>query len=171
MTDPLSAAAGIAGLIGIALQLTKICYVYYTDVKHAPDEIQDVIDEVRLLRRALSDLEDTCDRRAGPLPSIDHFMKVLSECDEKIASFGLKIDKDFRNPQRLVKRLEWPFRGPEVKLFLVQLQRYRAVFESAKTNAILEVVLDVQNDLASEAARQEAFRKGKCHFLKYSASD
>ena len=122
--------------------------------------MQDVISEVRLLRKALSDLKDICGRRTEPLPALEHFMEELSECEEKIADFGLKIDNDFRNPHRLLKRLEWPFRDPEIRLFLSQLQRYRAVFESAKTNVILEVVMDVQNDLKSEAAQQSAARKG-----------
>lgn len=49
-------------------------------------------------------------------------MKELSECENKIADFGVGIDKDFGNPRRLIKRLEWPFRGPEVRLLLAQVQ-------------------------------------------------
>jgi Fungal N-terminal domain of STAND proteins len=168
MVEPLSIAASIAGLIGLASELTKTCYGYYTKVKNAPVQVQDVINEIKLLRRALSDLEDIYDRRSGPLPALDHFLKELSECEDKLAAFGLKIDTEFRHPHRVIKRLEWPFRGPEVRAFLADVQRYRAAFEAAKANAILDVVLDVQSDTRSEASRQDAFRKGKSHFWKRS---
>ena len=168
MTDPLSIAAGVAGLIGLASELTQACYGYYRKVKNAPSTVQDVIAETKMLRKALSDLEDICDRRTEPLPALEPFVEELSECEERIAEFGLKIDNDFRNPHRLVKRLEWPFRDPEIKLFLAQLQRYRTVFESAKTNAILEVVWDAHNDLKSEAAQQDVARKGTRYFLNRS---
>jgi Fungal N-terminal domain of STAND proteins len=167
MTDPLSVAAGIAGLIGLASELTKTCYSYYKKVENAPAGVKDVIDEIRLMRKVLSDLEDICDQRAGQIPALDHFLKDLADCENKIVDFGLKIDKDFHSPQRLAKRLEWPFRGTEVKLFLAQVQRYRATFESAKTNAILDVVLDVQSEFELEAAKQDAVRKGNDHFQNH----
>jgi predicted component of type VI protein secretion system len=106
MTDPLSVAAGIAGLISLASELAKVCYGSYAKVKNASVAVQDVVDEIRMLRKALSDLEAIFNKRNGPLPALDHFMKDLSECEENIADFGLKIDKDFRNPQRLDKRLK-----------------------------------------------------------------
>jgi Fungal N-terminal domain of STAND proteins len=169
MTDPLSIAAGIAGLIGLASELTKTCYGYYKKAKKAPAAVQNVIAEVKLLRKVLSDLEDICDRQTEPLPALDQFMKELSQCEEEIVAFGLKIDNNFRNPERLVKCLEWPFREPEIRSFLAQLQRYRDLFESAKTNAILDVALHVRQDLKSETAQQDAARKGKDYFPKASA--
>lgn len=168
MSDPLSIAAGIAGLIGLASELAQACYGYYRKAKNAPSTVQDVIAETKMLRKALSDLEDICNRRSEPLPALEPFVEELSKCEERIAEFGLKIDHNFRNPQRLIKRLEWPFKDPEIKVFLAQLQRYRTVFESAKTNAILEVVLDVHNDLKSEAGQQDIARKGTRYLLNRS---
>jgi Fungal N-terminal domain of STAND proteins len=164
MTDPLSIAAGVAGLIGVASELTQACYGYYKKAKNAPSTVQDVISEIKLLRKALSDLEDICEQRTEPLPALEPFVEELSECEEKIAEFGRKIDNEFRNSHRLIKRLEWPFRDPEIRLFLAQIQRYRTVFESAKTNAILEAVLDVRSEMKSEAVQQDSVRKGSYHY-------
>lgn len=98
MTDLQSIAAVIAGLIGLATRLTKACYGYHTKVKNAPVGYQEVIDEIRQLRSALSDLEDICDRRGEPLPVLENLMKELSDCENSIAEFGLKIDKEFPQP-------------------------------------------------------------------------
>jgi Fungal N-terminal domain of STAND proteins len=160
MVDPLSIAASVAGLISLASEVTKACYGYYRKAKNAPTIVQSVVAEIKLLRKVLSDLEDKYDQRTDPLPALDQVMTELSECEEKLADFGRKIDQDFRNPQNLTKRLQWPFRDTEVRVFLNDLQRYRTVFESAKTNAILDVLMDVEDNLKSDAAKQEAVRKG-----------
>jgi len=64
MTDPVSIRFDVAGILGLALQLSPIIASYVNGVRHAPEHIQD-------LRQQLDALIKTLDR-------LDSILKIES---------------------------------------------------------------------------------------------
>jgi hypothetical protein len=51
--DPLSIAASVAGSLGLAIEITKILRGYAKDVKSAPEEVHNILQEVTVLSEVL----------------------------------------------------------------------------------------------------------------------
>ncbi|KAH8702962.1 hypothetical protein GQ44DRAFT_732570 [Phaeosphaeriaceae sp. PMI808] len=56
--DPLSFSAGIAGLLGLAIEITKLMYEYVSGVKDAPKTAQNLLTETTAIENILHDLRN-----------------------------------------------------------------------------------------------------------------
>lgn len=54
--DPLSLSAGVAGVLSLALEMTKILTVYVSDVESAPEEARGLLIEASALCSVLDQL-------------------------------------------------------------------------------------------------------------------
>jgi ATP-dependent Clp protease ATP-binding subunit ClpA len=164
MADPLSVAASIAGLVSLASEVAKACYScyqFYRAAAKAPESLQQVIAELGLLRKVLSDLEGIYIARTEDLPSVENVMKEVENCRVEIEDFGRRLDPKCHDFRRGVVRLKWPSKEKEVKQFISHLQTYRATFDSAKSNdglllamQNLTIAKETQNSLQSEQSRR-----------------
>jgi Fungal N-terminal domain of STAND proteins len=165
MTDPLSVAASIAGLVSLASDLAQTCYScyqFYRTVKDAPKSLQQVIEEIGLLRKVLSDLEDVYRKKTEDLPSLENVIEKIAKCRVEIEDFGQKLALGSQDFRKAVVRLKWPSREQKVKQFISHLQVYRAMFDSAKSNdglllamQNLTVAKETHQDLQSEKSRRQ----------------
>src|SRR5450432_2926625 len=59
MADPLSLSAGIAGLLSLTIEITRISYQYISGVKEAPKSVHAIIIEVTSLENILRDIRNS----------------------------------------------------------------------------------------------------------------
>jgi hypothetical protein len=127
----------MAGLIGLASQLTKICYACYgycEAAKKAPETVREVICKLGLLRRALQDLEEIYNCRTQPLYYVGNIIQTLSECEKDIVAFTSQLNPEFRGFRGTLDRLTWPRKKEQVMKFIEQLKRHKEYFDSAKSS-------------------------------------
>lgn len=160
MADPVSISASVAGLISLAAAVTQSCYGMYREIRNAPRMLKDVIDELGLLRQVLIDLKDICEQRSEPLVPLENVLKDIHDCGKRLEEFESRLGLRFRNPRNILSRVRWSFGGSEIRAFADQLQNYRGMFESAKTNATLKLAMAIRNDVRSESLLQDLARKG-----------
>jgi Fungal N-terminal domain of STAND proteins len=164
MADPLSVSASAAGLISLAAAVTQSCYGMYREIKNAPRMLKDVIDELSLLHQVLSDLKDICEQMPEPLAPLDNVLKDIQNCRIRLEEFESRLGLNFRNPRNFFSRIRWSFGGSEIKAFVNQLQNYRSLFESAKTNGTLMLAISIRSNVESESLLQDLARKGITSF-------
>jgi hypothetical protein len=174
MGDPLSVAASIAGLLGLAQQLAQGvygCYKYCKSLRDARGQIQEVIHQMNLLRSQLQDLERVFASTSEPLASTGKVISTVKDCSTDIVHFCSLLDPSFNGLKGKLQQLKWPTKKEEVSTFLAKLRGYQAIFESAKTSDILRLTdmtlslekqtvqsLEVERNRAAEVRQKEAWR-------------
>ncbi|KAF9874232.1 ankyrin repeat protein [Colletotrichum karsti] len=141
MSDPLSIAASIAGVAGLADIVFNRLVKYGRMVKNAEKEIKDLVKEVDLLTGALESLkrlarllEDGDFEESLRMNHIDACNSVLMEMDKKLR----KVDE-----KSVRQRLLWPFKNERVKEWLEELSRHRESINLALSANSLDAMLRV----------------------------
>jgi hypothetical protein len=132
----------------------------YREVRNAPRTLKDVIEELGLLQQVLNDLKEICEQRSEPLAPLENVLTDIHDCGKKLEEFESRLGSRFRNPRKLMSRFRWSLEGGEIKAFVSQLQSYRGIFESAKTNATLKLAMAIRSDVRSESLLQDIARRG-----------
>lgn len=160
MSDPLSISASVAGLITLAAAVTQSCYGTYREIKNAPRTLKDVIDQLGLLHQVLIDLKNICEQSSEPLLPLSNILNDIRNCKVRLEEFDRRLGLKFRNPRNILSRIRWSFETSEIKAFVDQLQTYRGLFDSAKTNATLQLAITIRNNVSSGLVLQELAQKG-----------
>jgi len=151
MTDPLSIASGVAGLLTLAAALMQIGSEYTRSIPNCPNEVQQLVAEVSILTAALEQLSALADRCSVDLPGdgdLDRLRQVMTplaieqskalfreiekilgkyrEAAVESGASGNKIKEAWRTAV-------WPLKGKEVKGALVKLRELRNNFTTAVT--------------------------------------
>jgi hypothetical protein len=142
MTDPLSIAASIAGLLSLADVVFDRLIKYSKSAKNANEEIRGLANEVNLLIGALSSLERLAkgfrDEPFDRAFRMDH----IDACQTLLQSLREKVPKPDAND--LKNRLTWPFKSSFVKEKLEELTRHKQHITLALTadsmNALLSII-------------------------------
>lgn len=150
MADPLSIAGSIAGLVAIADSVFTRVYRYTKAVKGAGKEIQDLSNGLRdlsgllhNLEVVLSALEDDGDNTIDPHVRL----RPINSCRETLLKIQKKLES--HNPEasgkstfeNTIRKLKWPFSGPEMKLLLADVERHKATINIALAGDSLAMVL------------------------------
>ncbi|KAI5809063.1 hypothetical protein DFH27DRAFT_542365 [Peziza echinospora] len=142
-------ALGITSSIISVLELTKKCITYLKDVADCPDQLQQILNEMLLLKGILLQLDD-----AKMNPEIENLLKVpLADFTTRLTTFNSKLEPaggrvSFR------KSIIWPFKKAECKELLESVERYKTCFLVALQDDHLKLsqvindrVGDIQNGL------------------------
>ncbi|KAK2764031.1 hypothetical protein FQN54_009650 [Arachnomyces sp. PD_36] len=127
MPDPLTVATGVGGFLSLALQVGKILYDYSSSVKNAPEEVQDLLDEVNALAEVLEQLRDLLQEpdmitRLPDFSPRSVLYKVLGKAGDELkglyrtlSNSSLAKEKDKNKLERAFARLQWPLgkTGPQ----------------------------------------------------------
>lgn len=87
MSDPLSIAAGVAGLISLGIQVTQSLFDFYTLYKHQDSEIAGMAERLERLLIILQSLEKVLSNRKFQVDEqslIDSIETSIKNCDELI---------------------------------------------------------------------------------------
>lgn len=155
MTDPLSIAASVAGLLSLSQVFIELTCAYVTDVKSCPADLRELEKEVEGLCGVLLTLESAIkripDSRVLPAPSdpdgcavfqmsanlsgLAMVVKCLDDCRSIIEEVSEALKKC--NPktalgmQKGVRALVWPFKKKNTQSRIDRLERHKQTFQLA----------------------------------------
>lgn len=133
--DPVSAAASIIAIIQISAKLVALCRGYFSEVKEAKRDIQQLRNEVITLDNILVDLRDLIDTADGTKLSI--LDTSLKQCQSSLEELVKKLEKSEGNDNTMKKfgcrALKWPFNNNDVKKAIETIERHKNMFNLALT--------------------------------------
>jgi len=147
MTDPLSIAASIAGLLSLAGPILAEGYAYITSVRDSPNALKQLLSEISRLEAVLGQIDEfACESAANNSTGVQtqgsrqRFSEVITPDTVKTASDLLKsvhssIKMCERIPGQSAKNIGraivWPFKEREVKEKLDRFKGLTNTFELA----------------------------------------
>lgn len=134
--DPLSVSASIAGLVTLADLVFRATSRYAKQVKGAPKEVQDLINEVKDLSCLLHNLslvafgletDPTPQNANAPKPyHLHECRQLLRRLEEKLPVLETQSSR-----QKLQSRLKWPFSSSETQEILASVSRHKQTINIA----------------------------------------
>ena len=169
MADPLTIASGIV----LAGQVISTCFKYGCNVKDAPKEGLQFVDELTSLAGVLTGIKAFVDSREdapkepsekrrhggrskdGPPPYEDAAPRVdlavltapIQDCNSVLKEILTRLQKlrpeDDGRFKKAIKRLVWPFKQPETMDMIARLERNKTILLSAMTSTTVTVSAQV----------------------------
>jgi hypothetical protein len=144
MAEAVALASGIAGLLSLAIEITKISHRYVSSFKGASKAVQSYFRELSALQGSLVQLQRIAEdpeneEQTGFLRST----VGVDECHKELDGIRQKLQKrtaDRAFPSTL-NRLTWPFVEDETCRLVKTLHRYQALFSSALSADSLYICL------------------------------
>lgn len=135
--DPLSIAAGVAGLITLTGELSRSLVAYGKAVKREREDLQLLLNEVSLLQSLLQSL-DTFLRSSGVANVTFHQTSALETslgvCKKTAIDLNERLHKlEAAGLSRAVEMLKWPFSAKEVARVMETLRRCTSTFQFSLT--------------------------------------
>lgn len=141
--DPLSLSCNIIGVLTIASKLLSLGYSYGNSVKDFPEDIQDLVGELSSLSGILHALNATMDPTDGggvvstkvdPNGMARAITIPLEDCRRLLSDMAGELEKYQKSgskAQKAVKRLYWPLKENETKVWVKKIERYKSTFSLA----------------------------------------
>lgn len=168
MTDPLSVGFGVAGLLSLAIQLSPIIATYVDGVRHAPEHIQELQQELDALVKTLERLDSFLRTESAKGPAFNElaFLHTTREsCAKRLTGISAKL-RTFTDASRVsqnLRRLKWPLNAASTKAAAQDLSRYSATFHFAlsiegcallsKTSGEVSQILNQQLEVLQKARK------------------
>ena len=145
MADMLGVAAGVAGLVGLALEITQITFRYVNGVKRAPASIANYIQELSALTAVMLRLQEVVDspeshELSGVAPP-SFSPQFLEDCRESMEKLKGKLEQRAKH-RGLRLRMEWslwPLEEKETLDLATTFHRYRGILDSVVSMNTLSV--------------------------------
>ncbi|KAF7503583.1 hypothetical protein GJ744_003611 [Endocarpon pusillum] len=162
MSDPLSIAAGVAGLISLGIEVSKGLVAFYTSFKHQDEAITRTVRKLENLLSTLENLETALQKRSFRPDEVDQLHNVedsVESCKDVIAELQTELDK-FGNStksgtqaaaKRAGRKLAYPFKESTLKKLDEDISELRSNLLVALNVLQLKRVDDIQNDTADLA--------------------
>ena len=135
MADPFSLAAGVAGLISLSLEVTKIAHQYIQGVRNSSKDIEDFLQELDALTDVLRQLDaflkkDEAGKRSFDKTSV--LVKTYMACRSSLEKTRSTLQRRI-NERKFLKALTWPFVGKEHQQIIVTILHWISTFQFALT--------------------------------------
>ena len=135
MFDPFSLATGIAGLISLSLEVTKIAQQYIQGVRNSSKDINDFLQELAALTDVLRQLDAFLKKDEDGERSFDQtsvLVETYKACRRSLEKTRSALQSQV-NQHRLLKALTWPFVGKEHQEVISAILRWIHTFQFALT--------------------------------------
>ena len=137
MADAVGLAGSIAGLIGIAAQVSNLLYGYYGEAKDAPEDINELASEISSLAGLLKPLSTAAEASrisqgsdSEWLPQLEKdFREILERLKSKLPR---QISEQSSNRARMAMRslkirLTWPFKKEDIRKQIQKIERLKTL--------------------------------------------
>lgn len=133
MAEALGIASGAAGLLSLAIEVTKLSYTYIASVRGAPKSLTAYIGELATLTSVLSQLKNLIQARRLNSQSSQILSKALDNCKQEVEHLKAKLERkvSYGRIKAKVAALVWPLSESELLDKVNQLHRYNGIFSSA----------------------------------------
>jgi hypothetical protein len=137
MSDPLSVAGTIAGLVGVAIQLSQVSYQYVASIKGSSKAWSSYIQELSALTAVLLRLQAAAEvpERGSTLTIREPHVSAdaVNECVSELQQVKTKLDAKLARGGIMGKfeALAWPFSEMDTQKKVDMLHRFHSLFSSA----------------------------------------
>lgn len=136
--DPFSLTVGIAGLISVTWEVTKIISSYTGSVRHAADESRELVVELTLLADALTALDRFLEGgsvKLGGFQNTSVLHSAICTCDRKLRSLQsiLKKFMETSEGKKWYRIVAWPIKKEEHLQTISTLHRCMQIFQFSLT--------------------------------------
>lgn len=163
MAGDLNLAAGIAGMLTLTIEVSRLAITYVTKVRNATNTVNAILRELKGLKTVLGELDsllDFVDVKELQAVGASAVLSLPTCIEYKIilADLRLKLEKFNSDDPNFTKwtLLSWPLDEGKSKETVEKLHKYLVIFQSALNRDILYV---------------EAYRVAKTCFITLTDAD
>lgn len=133
MTDPVSISSGVAGILGLAIQLSPIVASYVDGVRHAPEHVQDLRQELDALVKTLGRLVSFLKSESAKGSAFNELAfphTTRGSCDKRLTAISayLRTSTEGGKVSQALRRFTWPLNSGSTKAIAQDLSCYSASF-------------------------------------------
>jgi hypothetical protein len=139
MSDPLSVAASIAGLITIADVVVRKSYQYLRSLQNVEKPAKKLIDEVNVLYGILRSLKNVAEYLESEDYKFDPATQIhyVHSCQQSLKRIQELLDKaepsSTPRSRNIKKKLKWPFAKDKTEELLAEIEHHKATMTLAMT--------------------------------------
>ncbi|VUC25828.1 unnamed protein product [Clonostachys rosea] len=149
MAEALGIASGIAGLISLAIEVTKLSYQYINDVRSAKSTQKQYLREVAALTEVLLRIEEAAQAiDQGPPATLVISKDAIQGCESELQKLRAQLAKPLPG-------LLWPFKEKTITGHIEELHRFRSIFSSSLSAQTLVTVSATKREVARLGHRQD----------------
>lgn len=132
MSDPLSVAAGVIGILTAAAQISTLLIQFTKSSRGAPAQARHVLSEVHDISGTLSHLQsfllgnEHIDRSRASLLKIDHIVTIMSDCVIAFSELKKFLDGLKTNDMDILDGMKWARKEAEITAIIERLQHHKA---------------------------------------------
>lgn len=146
MPDPLSIASGALSVIGAALKCSDETWNYISDLKHAPERIQEIGSHLKLCRSTLDKLQRIHRKHTGPntdgYEATATLTSTLNEFETTCRQLLAKLNP-YAHKQSFWRRIRWRWANKDIRAVQRNLERQQHILNTLlidDTNAMMRRV-------------------------------
>ena len=147
MSDPLSIAAGVIGVLTAAAQISNLLIRFTKASGNARDEARRILTEVNDISGTLSHLQsfllgyEYSDRARTSLLKVDHIVTIVSGCVMTFSELEKVLDTLETKDMRVLDNIKWARKENDIMVIVQRLQNHKAS---------LSLMLDILNGLVHQ---------------------
>lgn len=131
--DPLSAAAGVVGLLSLTIQVGMLIGAYANSVKGASKDAQNLEREIQAFSSVLKQLCEFLQSKDADHVAFEPTSVLLiatNSCDEELSDLQRKLEKysTGNKASRVLQRLSWPFTEKENRETIDAIHRWTQLY-------------------------------------------
>lgn len=132
MSDPLSIAAGVVGILTAAAQISSVLIKFARSAKGALHQAQVIITEIHDTSGVLSHLQafllgkEFADTSRTSMLKIDHVVDVISGCVLTFSELEKLLDELKTNDMNILDRMKWARKEAAIASLIQRLQNHKA---------------------------------------------
>ena len=135
--DPLSMAAGVAGLVSLTLDVSTTIGSYCKSVKNARKDVQELAQELASMHSLLHQFGEflrSQQLKTKSFESASVLATAIAVCRNNVRKISSKVQKlESDGLASLWEKLKWPFSEKEMQKILTTLRRCAATFQFSLT--------------------------------------
>jgi hypothetical protein len=130
--DPFTLATGVAGILSLAMDITKVVKEYVDGVKDAPKSARSLHQEITALGHVLDQLVDFLrseNAKGNTFDKTSALCSMIAICQKIIEGLSKKIGNLSRNKGSTFERLKWPLSEKDCQKSVEVLHRCAQCFQ------------------------------------------
>ncbi|KAI6762433.1 hypothetical protein HG530_008413 [Fusarium avenaceum] len=149
MAEALGIASGAAGLLSLAIEVTKLSYTYIASVRGTPKSLTSYIGELATLTSVLLQLDDLIQSEKINSQNSQILNKALNDCKQEVETLRTKLERkvSYGGIKARVAALAWPLSESELLDKVNMLHRYNGIFSSALQADTLTIAIATNKEL------------------------
>lgn len=149
MADPFSIASGVAGLLSLAMEITKLSYGLISDIRSAHSTQKQYLREISALTDVLLHSEEAAQAFDSQFTSSNRPAQLsrdaIQDCTDELDSLRAELARPMHS-------ILWPVREKSLRKHIDELARIRVLFSA---------FLAAQTSTATSATYREVTRLGQ----------